>query len=173
MPLQMANLYKIPLIFYGENSEVSGGNMADAYVPTRDWKHKNTNILMRGVTPETMLEYGIEKKDIKPYMHPPIEQLDELNLEVHYMGYYKKWIPQENYYYCVENTGFKPNPIRSEGTYSKYASLDDKIDGFHYYLMFIKFGFGRCISDAAHEVRDGHITRDEAIALVKDMMVNF
>ncbi len=75
-------------------------------------------------------------------------------------------MPQENYYYCVENTGFKANKERSEGTYSKYASLDDKIDGFHYYLMFIKFGIGRATSDAAHEVRDGHLTREEAVALV-------
>lgn len=83
------------------------------------------------------------------------------------MSYYKNWIPQENYYYAVENTGFKANPVRSEGTYSKYASLDDRLDGFHYYLMLIKFGIGRATSDAAHEIRDGHITREEGVALVK------
>ena len=33
--------------------------------------------------------------------------------------------------------------------------------------MFIKFGIGRANSDAAHEVRDGHITREEAVALVR------
>ena len=167
MPLQMAERYGISLVFYGENSEVEyGGNMADAYVPTRDWETKNTNILMSGMPPETFKEYGISEKDLYPYMSPSTESLKKINLEIHYMGYYHKWIPQENYYYCVENTGFKANPVRSEGTYSKYASLDDKLDGFHYYLMFIKFGFGRATSDAAHEVRDGHITREEAQVLV-------
>lgn len=34
-------------------------------------------------------------------------------------------------------------------------------------MMFIKYGFGRCTSDAAHEVRDGHITREEAVELVR------
>ena len=63
--------------------------------------------------------------------------------------------------------GFSPNGERSEGTYSKYASLDDCLDGFHYYLGFIKFGVGRATSDSAHEIRDGKITRDEGIALVK------
>ena len=53
------------------------------------------------------------------------------------------------------------NPYRTEGTYSKYASLDDKLDGFHYYLMFIKFGIGRATSDSAHEVRDKKISREE------------
>ena len=32
--------------------------------------------------------------------------------------------------------------------------------------MFVKYGFGRATSDAAHEVRDGHISREEAVALV-------
>ena len=34
-------------------------------------------------------------------------------------------------------------------------------------MRYIKFGLGRCIDDAAHEIRDGHITRDEAIKLVQ------
>ena len=86
---------------------------------------------------------------------------------MHWFSYYKRWLPQENYYYALEHTGFEANKGRSEGTYSKYASLDDKTDGFHYYLGFIKFGLGRATSDAAHEIRDGHISREEAVALVK------
>ena len=35
------------------------------------------------------------------------------------------------------------------------------------YMAFIKFGIGRTTSDAAHEIRDGHITRDEGKSLVK------
>ena len=73
---------------------------------------------------------------------------------------------QENYYYCVDNTGFKPNNERTEGTYSKYSSLDDKMDGFHYYMRYIKFGLGRCSEEASHEVRDNHITREEGIKLM-------
>ena len=67
----------------------------------------------------------------------------------------------------LKNTGFKPRSSRNEGTYSKYASFDDQIDGFHYYLAFIKFGIARATADTAHEIRDGHITREEGINLVK------
>ena len=91
----------------------------------------------------------------------------EIKNRIHFFSYYKYWDPQENFYYCVDKTGFETNEERSEGTYSKYASLDDKTDGFHYYLSYIKFGIGRSTSDSAHEVRDGKITRDEGIALVK------
>ena len=90
-----------------------------------------------------------------------------MNTEIHFYGYYKKWNPQNNFYYCVDNTGFKTNQERSEGTYTKFASLDDQLDGFHYYLAYIKFGLGRCNSDAAHEIRDGYISREEGVQLVK------
>ena len=40
------------------------------------------------------------------------------------------------------------------------------MDGFHYYMRYIKFGLGRCMEDAAHEIRDGHMSREEGIALM-------
>lgn len=167
-PLQTAVRYKVPLIMYGENGEVEyGGNMKNAFSPTRDYKADHKVHYFSNLAPNDLTTYGVDKKDIVCYMAPENDELDKLNTEIHFYGYYKKWIPQENYYYCVENTGFTPNPVRSEGTYSKYASLDDQLDGFHYYLSYIKFGLGRCTSDAAHEIRDGHITREEGVALVK------
>ena len=72
-----------------------------------------------------------------------VEEVDgpkEVGLENHFMSYYKKWIPQENYYYAVENCGFEPEPDgRSEGTYQKYASLDDKLAGYHNYFAWLKW----------------------------------
>jgi hypothetical protein len=78
-----------------------------------------------------------------------------------------RWTPQEVYYYAVENTGFKARPFRTQGTYSKYNSIDDKIDDLHYYTTFIKFGIGRATYDASQEVRNKHLTREDAVALVK------
>ena len=75
------------------------------------------------------------------------------------LPYYVNYDPQKNYYYAVENTGFKLNPDgRTEGTYTRFQSLDDKVDGFHYYTWFIKTGRGRATEDAALEVRNEYIT---------------
>ena len=167
-PLKAAVQYQVPLIMYGENGEVEyGGDMKNAYKPTRDYKGDQKKHYFSNLGLEDFVKYGIKEEDLFQYMAPKDEELDNLNAEIHFYGYYKKWIPQENFYYCVENTGFKANPARSEGTYSKYASLDDQLDGFHYYLSYIKFGIGRCTSDAAHEVRDQHLTRHEAAQLVR------
>ena len=166
-PLHMAIKYNVPLIMYGENGEVEyGGDMKNALIPTRKIQDHDKHYFS-GMPPEFWTEHGVSEADLRPFMSPKFEEITNNKTEIHFFGYYKNWDPQENYYYCREFTGFQANSERSEGTYSKYASLDDSIDGFHYYLGFIKFGIGRSTSDASHEVRDDKIDRDEAIALVK------
>ena len=175
-PLQMAVRYQIPLIMYGENGEVEyGGDMKNAHRPTREIADHDKHYFS-GKPPEFWTAHGISQADLKPFMPPSAVNLMIMGKsdgsigpgpQIHFMSYYHKWDPQDNFYFCVENTGFMPNPERTEGTYSKYASLDDKLDGLHYYLAFIKFGIGRATSDTAHEIRDGKITREEGIALVR------
>lgn len=166
-PLHMAVKHNVQLIMYGENGEVEyGGNMKNAFRPTRDIEDHDDHYFS-GLPPQFWIEHGVSESDLYPFMSPRFEEIKKNHTEIHFFGYYKFWDPQENYYYCREHTGFTPNTERSEGTYSKYASLDDQIDGFHYYLAYIKFGIGRTTSDTAHEIRDGKIDRDEGIALVK------
>jgi N-acetyl sugar amidotransferase len=166
-PLHMAVKYDVPLIMYGENGEVEyGGDMKNAFKPTRDIADHDGHYFS-GLPPEFWADHGVSLADLHPFRAPRTEQVRANKTEIHFLGYYTFWDPQENFYYCAEHTGFTPNTERSEGTYSKYASLDDRIDGYHYYLGYIKFGIGRTTSDTAHEIRDHKITREEGVALVK------
>jgi hypothetical protein len=117
--------------------------------------------------PELQERYGLTLNDLLPYLPADPLELERSGIEVRYLGYYLKWTPQEAYYYAVEYCGFEANPVRTEGTYSKYNSLDDKADGLHYYTAYIKFGLGRATSDASQEIRNRHLTREEGIALVR------
>ncbi len=166
-PLKIAFQNNIKLIFYGENGEVEyGGDMKSAYSPTRNIIDHDEMYFSK-IPPDKWVEFGLDGSEIEEFKSPPAKSIKESDIQIHFFGYYKFWDPQENFYYCCENTGFQVNPERTEGTYSKYASLDDKLDGFHYYLAFIKFGIGRTTSDTAHEIRDKKITREEGISLVK------
>lgn len=169
---KIALKYNIPLIFYGENEAEYGNPIADNASSLRDKSYfaiKNlSEVHLSGISlPELMETHKISLADLMAYLPADHKELKASKIEVHYLGYYLKWTPQESYYYSVENTGFQANPIRTEGTYSKYNSLDDKIDGFHYYTTFIKFGIGRATYDASQEIRNKHLTREEGIALVK------
>ena len=178
-PITEAYNHNIKLVFYGENGEVEyGGNSDLENTPGMPWDmlekiyFSNTlsKVLSTGTKDGYLKKYDIDiKKALKSGFNlPKISDLKKKKIEFHWWGFYNKWVPQENFYYASANCNFKPNPEgRMEGTYSRYAQLDDATDSLLYYLMFIKYGIGRATSDAAHEIRDGHITREEGVALVK------
>jgi N-acetyl sugar amidotransferase len=162
----------IPLIFYGENEAEYGNPIADNATSLREKSYYGMRNLdemyLAGISIKELTEkYHIDLVDLMAYLPAPYEELDKSNIEVHYLGYYLRWTPQEVYYYAVENTGFEARPFRTPGTYSKYNSIDDKIDDLHYYTTFIKFGLGRATSDASQEIRNRHLTREEGVSLVK------
>jgi len=169
---KVAARYNIPLIFYGENEAEYGNPLADNETSLRDKSYfalrDLSEVYLAGLPiPELIEKYDLSLNDLMPYLPAPYEELEKAKIHVHYLGYYLKWTPQEAYYYAVENTGFQARPFRTEGTYSKYNSVDDKIDDLHYYTTHIKFGLGRASYDASQEIRNKHITREEGVALVR------
>ena len=156
--------------------EAGGARRVWAFVPTAalrrgpgrwdlaEWQRfAKRDFLVRAQRSMRMLE----PKDLEPYLPVDPGVLAEKKIEVHYLGYYVKWVPQECYYFAVEHAGFEANTERTEGTYSKYNSIDDRMDGLHYYTTYIKFGLGRASYDAAQEIRNTHLTREEGVALVR------
>ncbi len=169
---KIAAKYGIDLIFYGENEAEYGNPLADNQSSLRDKSYYAmkdlSTVYLAGLTVAELEErHGIKLGDLMAYLPMPADELAKTNIEVHYLGYYLKWTPQESYYYAVEHTGFQARPFRTEGTYSKYNSIDDKIDDLHYYTTWIKFGLGRASYDASQEIRNNHLTREEGVALVR------
>ena len=169
---KMALLFGIPLVFYGENEAEYGNPVQDTSTALRSKSYfaasNVADLHLGGVRVKELEEsYGITREELQPYLPANPQELDARGVQVHYLGYYLKWHPQSAYYYSVEHGGFQPSPERTSGTYSKYNSIDDKIDDFHYWTTFVKFGIGRATYDAAQEIRSGDITREEGVALVK------
>ena len=176
LPLQMAVKYNIPFLMYGENGDLEYGGSVENYnsseVPlsTNSLKDKFSGLpqptTASSLPPENWLPDNLKPEDLQIYLPPSEEEMKSIDVHEFYFSYYENWKPELHYEIAKQFTGFKPNSIRSEGTYTDFASLDDKTDGFHYYMMFVKQGIGRATSDAAHQARHGIITRDEAVDLV-------
>jgi len=173
-PLRIAVKFNIPLIIYGEDGEREyGGAYKERKYSGQISKEDIKKYYLRGNDPEEWLEEGITKKDLEPYFLPSVEDLERVGVRPIHFGHFTKWNPCENYLFAKEHTGFQPREGRSWGTYTNYASLDDKTDEFHYYPIWLKFGFCRTTSDACHEIRDGQITREKAVELAKKYDGNF
>ena len=173
--LKIAKRFNIGLVFHGESPFEYG-----SIDPLKDSKKSGFDkqyflskenykeIFLGGVSVSDLInKHKIPLAELFWYLPIFESDLKKFKLTYKFLGYFIKWNPQEVFYYAVDNTNFVPNPERTEGTYSKYASLDDRIDGFHYYTSFIKFGLGRATMDTAQEIRNGLLTRDEGISLVK------
>ncbi|MEW5772891.1 MAG: N-acetyl sugar amidotransferase [Thermodesulfobacteriota bacterium] len=169
---KVAMRYGIGLIFYGENEAEYGNPVGENESARRSWEYftsrNQDDIYIGGTSVAELIDsYGLKWGDLDFYLPQDPNRLEEAGMQVHYLGYYLRWHPQNCYYYAVENAGFVASPERTPGTYSKYNSIDDKVDDLHYYTTYIKFGIGRATYDAAQEIRSGDITREEGVALVR------
>lgn len=174
----IAQKWGVKLIMYGENGELEYGGSTKYKDKPKEGPEEWEREYFKGASVDELVEHGLRtgilnKSDIKEntmqwYKAPAPQVIEDMGLEMHWYSYYEKWTPQENFYYAVKHTDFKLNDEgRTECTYTKYASLDDRADGFHFYLAYMKFGLGRCSRDAQQDIRRNHITREEAVALVK------
>ncbi|CCQ75508.1 N-acetyl sugar amidotransferase [Magnetospira sp. QH-2] len=169
---KMSVLYNIPLVFYGDNEAEYGNPIEDNEKAVREWRYfsmeDKSQVYIGGTSVQELKEdFGVHPNDLEAYLPANPEDLLRVGTEVHYLGYYLRWHPQGAYYYAHEHGGFEASPERTAGTYSKYNSIDDKIDDFHYYTTFIKFGIGRATYDASQEIRNDEIDREEGMALVR------
>lgn len=177
LAFNMAVKFQIPLIFYGENGEIEyGGSFKNADKPFEDpsdWEE----LYFKGAGVQTLIEEGLKmgiltEEEVKShsmefYKVPPKKEIEKLGVQMHWFSYYKLWVPQEHFYYAVKNTGFSANSIRTDATFTKHCSLDDRLDPFHWLLAYMKFGYGRSAREACSEIRCGHITREEGVALTQ------
>lgn len=168
-----AAMYDIPFVMYGENNAESHNAYYENLSPIMDPRHYvssgDSELYFGGLSESELHErYNFNPTSLASYK--PISQETHLNskIEVHFMSYYYNWSPQQNYYLATEVSDFESNwDGRTEGTYTKFTSLDDKLDGQYYYTALIKFGQGRAMNDACRDIRDGYISREEGIELVK------
>jgi hypothetical protein len=171
----MAIKYNVNAVFYGECEAEYGNDIDDLKVPFRkleycvvdDSEDFNEFIIAGEKVKDLIGKYGVTMKDLDPYLPLKKSQLGGKNIKIYYLGYFYKWDPQDVFYNVARKCGFMTNDHRTEGSYCKYSSFDDRIDGFHYYTTWIKFGLGRASYDTSQEIRNGKITLKEGQALVK------
>ena len=172
---KIAKKLDIPLVVYGENQAEYGNKLEDNlthYMNNQFFSVEDNfdfkNIKFGGRSIKNIIE---EKKfnfsDFSSYLPLKKKEVLDSKIQMIFLGYFEKWDPQECFYYASENTGFRPAKERSDGTYSKYTEIDDKIVPIHFYTTYIKFGIGRASYDGAQEIRNNKITREEALSLVK------
>ncbi len=170
VPVQISVKFKIPLIIWGENVQIEYGGPATAknknYLDRR-WLEEFGGLLGNRIDDMVGVD-GLTKKDLLIYRYPENEDLKKVGVTGLFLGYFFKWDARKQTDLMVKQYGFnykEDGPV--EGTYTNYENLDESTVGLHDYLKFTKYGFGRATDHACLDIRNGRITRDEGLELVK------
>ena len=119
------------------------------------------------VGPEVMLKHGIDRKFLNPYIYPSDEEIKQVGVTGIFLGSFIRWNIKEQLK-KVRDLGFTLHDGPSEGTFTNYENLDNKIQGIHDYFKWLKFGYGRATDNASVQIRLNWINREEAMKLVKE-----
>ncbi len=166
IPVQIAVKYEIPLIFYAEHgeSEYGGRVLSEEHRKVRDFTEVLENQV--GDDARNWIDDEVESHELSPYVYPDLRDVEKVGVKALYFAYFFRWSMYENYLYIKDKMNFRCDPKkRTDGTFTDFDSLDDKIDNLYYYMQFIKFGFGRATRDACRMVQNNQMTRDEALVL--------
>lgn len=197
VPLITAKKFGIPLVVYAEHGEsfYGGHVLSEEHRRRRDLAEVLENQV--GDDARNWATDGLTERDLYPYIYPDdvsgIEAVywswyhkwdiyENAKLAKEKMGF-----EQARNYWSFERlaAGFakewwrseNPGPSdiissekwwgKSDGSFEGFDSIDDKIDDLDYYMMHIKFGFGRASRMASRLIQCGHLTREQGLELVR------
>ena len=167
VPAQIAVAYKIPLIVWGENPQFEYGGPGLGFSLDRQWLIEHGGYFLDKMPIEEVTKFGIDSKDLKPYLYPSDEQINQVGVKGIFLGSYIEWDIFKQLE-LVKSLGFSVSDKPKEGTYQNWENLDEKYTGMHDYFKWIKYGFGRATDHACIDIWYGRITREEGKKLVHE-----
>lgn len=168
IPLKIAVKFDIPLVIYGENSameygspkeKLKGFSLDDAWL-------KRFGV-MHGTTAKDWVSKDLSKKELTPYFGPSEKELAKKDIKAIFLGYYFKWDPKA-VYEIAKRHGFRPRPEGAKTGLYDYADIDCDFVSVHHYFKWLKFGFTRLFDNLSLEIRNGRLTRQEAVDIIKE-----
>ena len=168
IPPRIAIAFKIPLVIWGENPDMEYGAQEEernVSKLTKKWLDKQN--ILKGKKAEDWVDDKILLNEIKSLTYPNEEELGKIEYTPLFIGYYIPWDARRNVE-IAKRYGFQ---IRKEGPVVgiyDYADLDCMYIVIHHYFKYLKFGFGSTSDNVSNEIRNGRMTREEGIKLVRE-----
>ena len=166
-PLQIACKLNLPLVIYGEDTNFLYGGPLTEETPSA-MKQLNNDVT-KPVPWDMWLDDKVTMKDVNPGMYPTQKEMEKVKLNVTFLSYYVPWSGYKNMQFA-RTRGFKTLDDTGEWIREGYLEQYDQIDtvGYltHTWFKFPKYGHQRVTEVASLYIRDGMMTRKEAVEKV-------
>lgn len=168
-PLKTAVNLNIPLVIYGEDTNFLYGGKHTEETPSA--MKQITNDVVKPVEWDFWLDDQVNMKDLNPAIFPTQEEINKVKLNPTFLSYFLPWSGYKNMEFA-RSRGFKTLDDTKEWKRQGYIEQYDQIDtiGYltHTWFKFPKFGHQRVSEVASLWIREGRMTREEAVKLVNE-----
>lgn len=162
--------FDIPLVIQGENPNlvfgiVDGSGRGGDALSIRDY---NT---LSGANAKDIECEGAEFEKLYMFNFPSKEEIEDKNIKAVFLQYYsKEWSQVKNADFAISRGlwGRAFEDLHDIGRYRRFTSLDSNAHVLNQMLKYYKFGFGFATDEACYDIREGRLTREEALWLVKE-----
>lgn len=167
----IADKFDIPLIVQGENAALTLGTALCQEQSDDAYSVVQLNTL-RGFDTEELIagEAGLTREDIYLYGIPNVDQMKAKGIRAIFLQYYaKEWSQVYNADFSVARglTG-RQGDLHDLGRYRRYTALDSDLAIANQMIKYLKFGFGFATDEACYDIREGRLSREDAVWYVKE-----
>ena len=163
---RLAQKLSIPLVMFGEEGETEYGGAKKLKNSHFYNAEDAVSIYLEGHDP-TRYKEVFDEKQLYLFTFPTPKELIEADVCIAHWSYFENWDPYEHYLVAKENCGLQETKERVSATYNNFAQTDTALYNLHTWMMYLKFGFGRCSQDVGIDIRRGAMTRKQGISLIK------
>jgi len=163
-PMWISIEKKVPLIFWGEKS-----SEYSAYFGYDENEEVDENRFNRfvnlGITAEDMyirLDGKIDKRNLKPYSYPPLEELKKLNVRSVCLGSFIPWDVKKQSEIIQKELGWSGDEVENVPPQYNYEKIECYMQGVRDYIKYIKRGYSRPTHLSAIDLRNGRISQEDA-----------
>jgi N-acetyl sugar amidotransferase len=168
-PMQIAVKFEVPLVVWGEPSAEYTTYYGYDEKEEVDEKRFNraTNL---GISADDMLGMieGVDARDLAPFRYPALKDLRRLKVRSVCLGSYHPWDVKTQSAIIQSELGWRGDEVEGVPEPYTYEKVECWMQGVRDYLKFLKRGYGRTAHLTSIDIRNGRMTREEAVALVKE-----
>lgn len=167
----IADKFNIPLIIQGENGALTLGTVNVQEATDNAYSVCQLDTLC-GSDASLLVDelYNVEMKDLYFYGFPDIEAMKQKNIRAVFLQYYaKEWSQVTNADFAIARglTG-RTDDLHNLGRYRRYSALDSDLAIPNQMIKYLKFGFGFATDEACYDIREGRLSREDAIWYVNE-----
>lgn len=168
-PMQVAIKYNIPLVFWGDHGFTEQGGMYshnDFFEYTA--KDRYEHALHGFDWYDFVGKEGLTKKDLQFLIYPTDDEVMDIGLRGIFLSNYFYYDGTLHAEIAREKYNWEEAAQEFDRTFRRTSNLDDMHEnGVHDYLKFIKIGYGRGTDHANYDIREGRMSREQGIDMVR------